>query len=95
MLTDLAGPGVMGSSGCLENENSYTIDLASIFDKKAKIDRKQTYNWRVLLLYGLFCNHVAPGSISYKRADTATALQGPNKAVMTFVPAGISGTIDA
>jgi|SRR5688572_16397578 len=25
MLTDLAGPGVMGSSGCLENENSFTI----------------------------------------------------------------------
>src|SRR5687767_10944998 len=26
MLTDLAGPGVMGSSGCLENENSFTIE---------------------------------------------------------------------
>jgi hypothetical protein len=26
MLTHLAGPGVMGSSGCLENENSYTIE---------------------------------------------------------------------
>src|SRR5688500_1232662 len=28
MLTDLAGPGVMGSSGCLENENSFTIKQA-------------------------------------------------------------------
>jgi excisionase family DNA binding protein len=34
MLTDLAGPGVMGISGCLENENSYTI----------KVSRKTIYS---------------------------------------------------
>src|SRR5688572_29170672 len=46
------------------------MSLASVFYKKAKIYRKQPYNWCVLRLYGLFCNRAMPGGISYKGGDT-------------------------